>query len=143
MRVVILGCGRVGAHLANQLDTEGHDVTIIDRNSDQFRRLDPDFGGQAVVGTGIDQDILRRAGIESADVFVAVTNGDNTNVMSAQIAKHVFHVPRVITRIYDPVREEIYGLLGLETFSPTVLGVDKVRQLMQIPSSTPSGQAGH
>ncbi|MHB1134388.1 MAG: potassium channel family protein [Chloroflexota bacterium] len=140
MRVVILGCGRVGAHLANQLDAEGHDVTIIDRNSDQFRRLSAEFGGQAVVGTGIDQDILRRAGIESADVYVTVTNGDNTNVMSAQIAKHIFHVPRVITRIYDPVREETYRILGLETFSPTVLGAEKVRELMQLPVSTPSGQ---
>jgi trk system potassium uptake protein len=134
MRVVILGCGRVGSGLANALDAEGHDVTIIDRNSDQFRRLDPDFSGMAVVGQGIDQDILRRAGVEQADFFLAMTNGDNTNVMSAQIVKHMFRVPRVIVRIYDPVREEIYRSLGLETYCPTNLGVAKAREIMNRPA---------
>lgn len=134
MRVVILGCGRVGAGLANQLDAEGHEVTIIDRNSDQFRRLDPEFGGTAVVGQGIDQDILRRAGIEQADFFIALTNGDNTNAMAAQIAQQVFSVPRVIARIYDPVREEMYRNLGLETYCPTTLGMSKVRELMERPA---------
>lgn len=126
MRVVILGCGRVGAEVANRLDREGHEVTIIDRNSDQFRRLDQEFNGTAVVGTGIDQDVLRRAGIEQADVFIALTNGDNTNAMAAQIAKHIFNVPRVVARIYDPVREETYSKLGLETYCPTVIGVSTV-----------------
>ncbi|MDA8219063.1 MAG: TrkA family potassium uptake protein [Dehalococcoidales bacterium] len=143
MRVVILGCGRVGANLANSLDAEGHEVTIVDRVSDQFRRLDPDFGGTAVVGTGIDQDILRRAGIEQADVFIAMTNGDNTNVMAAQIAKHIFNVPRVITRIYDPVREETYRNLGLETYCPTTLGAAKVREMMEKPLPVAVGSGGH
>ena len=133
MRAVILGCGRVGAKLASMLDAEGHEVTIIDRNSDQFRRLDAEFGGTAVVGTGIDQDILRRAGIEQAEVFIAVTNGDNTNVMAAQIAKHVFGVPRVIARVYDPEREKTYKNLGLETYCPTTMGVAKIRELMERP----------
>ena len=140
MHVVILGCGRVGAQLANMLDAEGHDVTVIDRNNDQFRRLDADFGGTAIVGTGIDQDILRRAGIERADFFIAVTNGDNTNVMAAQIAKHVFHVPHAITRIYDPVREETYRNLGLETYCPTTLGTAKIRELMGKHEPTASGR---
>ncbi len=140
MRVVILGCGRVGASLASLLDKEGHEVTVVDRNSDQFRRLDPEFGGTAVVGTGIDQDVLRRAGIEQADVFVAVTNGDNTNVMAAQIAKHVFGVSRVIARIYDPVREETYQRLGLETYCPTTMGVSKIRALMQKPAAMTSAR---
>jgi trk system potassium uptake protein len=134
MRVVILGCGRVCSGIANALDAEGHDVTIIDRNGDQFRRLDPDFSGMAVVGQGIDQDILRRAGVEQAEFFLAMTNGDNTNVMSAQIVKHVFRVPRVIVRIYDPVREEIYRNLGLETYCPTTLGVAKAREIMTRPA---------
>jgi trk system potassium uptake protein len=140
MHVVILGCGRVGAQLANMLDSEGHDIAIVDRNSDQFRRLDPDFGGVAIVGTGIDQDILRRAGIERADFFIAVTNGDNTNVMAAQIAKHVFHVPHVITRIYDPVREETYRSLGLDTFCPTILGANRIRELMGKVQPAASGR---
>lgn len=142
MRVVILGCGRVGATLASVLDAEGHEVTIIDRNSDQFRRLDPDFGGTAVVGTGIDQDIMRRAGIEQADVFIATTNGDNTNLMAAQIAKHVFGVPRVVARTYDPVREETFRGLGVETYCPTTLGVSKIRQLIEKPASTTAPQHG-
>jgi trk system potassium uptake protein len=142
MHVVILGCGRVGANLANLLDSEGRDVSIIDRNSDQFRRLDPDFHGTAIVGTGIDQEILRRAGIEQADIFVALTNGDNTNVMAAQIAQHVFRVPRVICRVYDPVREEAYRNLGLETYCPTTLGTAMVRQLMDKPLPATSGRTG-
>lgn len=134
MRVVILGCGRVGATLANALDADGNEVTIIDRNSDQFRRLGPDFNGTAVVGTGIDQDILRRAGIEQADFFIALTNGDNTNVMAAQIAQHIFSVPRVLARVYDPVRAETYSQLGLQTYCPTTLGVARVRDLMSRPA---------
>lgn len=140
MHVVILGCGRVGAQLANWLDAEGHDVAVIDRVSDQFRRLDADFGGTAIVGIGIDNDILRRAGIERADFFIAVTNGDNTNVMAAQIAKHVFHVPHAITRIYDPVREETYRNLGLETFCPTILGATKIKELMGKAQPAASGR---
>lgn len=142
MHVVILGCGRVGANLANLLDSEGHDVSIIDRNSDQFRRLDPDFRGTAIVGTGIDQEILRRAGIEQADHFIAVTNGDNTNVMAAQVAQRVFHVPRVICRIYDPVREETYRNLGLETYCPTTLGTAMVRQLKEKPLPAAGARPG-
>jgi len=130
MRVIIVGCGRVGAHLATTLDAEGHDVTIIDMNPDAFRRLGPSFGGAAIVGMGIDEDVLRRAGIEQADAFVAVTNGDNTNVMASQIAKLVFNVPKVLTRIYDPIREETYRSLGLETICPTVIGASLFRDAL-------------
>ena len=121
MRVLIMGCGRVGAALATMLDKEGHQVTILDLNPNQFRRLPPDFGGTSVVGNGIDQDTLRRAGIESADAFVTVTQGDNRNLMAAQLAKHIFNVRKVVCRVYDPIREEIYSGLGLETVSPTVV----------------------
>ncbi len=121
MKIIILGCGRVGAHLAALLDSNGHEVTVLDRDSYSFRRLSSDFSGNALLGHGIRQDVLKKAGIEEADVFVAVTQGDNRNVMAAQIAKHIFNVPKVICRIYDPLRQELYSTLGLETFSPTTI----------------------
>ena len=122
MNVIIMGCGRVGAQLAAMLDEDGHKVTILDTEPYSFRRLPANFQGKALVGDGTDEDSLRRAGIEEADVFVAVTQGDNRNVMAAQIAKHVFNVPKVVCRIYDPLREELYHTLGLETISPTTVG---------------------
>jgi trk system potassium uptake protein TrkA len=130
MNVVILGCGRVGSYLAKTLVAEGHRVTVIDKNPDAFRRLGPDFAGTTVLGVGIDEDVLRRSGIESADAFVAVTDGDNTNVMAAQVAHEVFRVKRVICRIYDPIREETYRTLGLCTVSPTVLGAAKIHEAL-------------
>jgi len=131
VRVVILGCGRVGARLANSLDTEGHRVAIVDRNPDSFRRfLRSDFGGRAVVGIGIDEDVLRRAGIEDADVFVAATNLDNVNAMASQIAQHVFKVPKVVARMYDPVREEVYQTLGLTTVCPTTIGAERIKEML-------------
>ncbi|MFQ6020289.1 MAG: potassium channel family protein [Dehalococcoidia bacterium] len=119
MNVIIMGCGRVGAELASQIDRDGHDVTVIDINPDALRALPPDFKGKRLVGNGIDQDVLRRAGVEDADAFVAATPGDNRNVMAAQIAKHLFGVPKVVCRIFDPIRNDIYRQLGLETVSPT------------------------
>jgi trk system potassium uptake protein TrkA len=123
-----MGCGRVGAQLATKLTGDGHDVTIMDINPGAFGRLPADFRGRRVVGNGIDQDALKRAGVEDADAFVAVTQGDNRNIMSAQIAKHLFNVPRVVCRIYDPIREEIYHTLGLRTISPTSVGAELFRQ---------------
>lgn len=122
MRVVILGCGRVGAALASQLDQAGHKVTVIDSSSDAFQRLDPGFGGEQVVGNGVDEEVLKRAGIERADAFAAVTNGDNRNIMASQMAKEIFQVKRVVCRIYDPIRQGTYNELGLDTFCPTTLG---------------------
>ena len=121
MNFVILGCGRVGARLATELDRAKHTVAIIDLNKDAFKRLPSDFGGTVVRGMGIDEDVLREAGIEQADVFAAVTNGDNTNIMASQVAKEIFRVPRVLARIYDPVREDTYHALGLDTICPTTL----------------------
>ncbi len=121
MKVVILGSGRVGARLAATLDAMGHDVSIIDKSKDAFSRLPSTFKGQIVIGIGIDEDVLREAGIEKADVFAAVTNGDNTNIMASQVAKELFKVPQVIARIYDPLREETYHTLGLQTLCPTTL----------------------
>ncbi|MCL5952546.1 MAG: TrkA family potassium uptake protein [Chloroflexi bacterium] len=131
MKVVILGCGRLGAYLARRMDQEGHQVTVVDRNAEAFARLGSDFHGAMVLGTGIDQDIMRRAGIEEADAFIAVTNGDNTNAMASEIAKLVFKVPRVVARLYDPVREDTYHTLGLmETVCPTIIGADRILEMV-------------
>ncbi len=121
MRVVILGCGRVGATLATQLERAGHVVSIIDSDSDAFQRLDPSFRGEKISGNGVDEETLRRADIDKADAFAAVTNGDNRNIMASQIAKEIFHVKKVVCRIYDPLREQTFKELGLETICPTTL----------------------
>ncbi len=131
MKVMIMGCGRVGARLATMLDTEGHEVTMLDNDSYSFRRLPPDFKGTALVGNGIDQEILRRSNIEEMDVFFALTQGDNRNVMACQIAKHIFDVPRVICRIYDPLRQEMYTTLGLEAISPTTVFADILKERLE------------
>jgi trk system potassium uptake protein TrkA len=131
MKIIIMGCGRVGARLASLLDEDGHEVTILDIDTYSFRRLPSSFGGTALFGNGIDEEALKRAGIEEADVFVALTQGDNRNVMSCQIAKHIFNVPRVVCRIYDPLREEMYSALGLETLSPTKIFAQLVREKIE------------
>ena len=130
MYVIIMGCGRVGARLASLLNRAGHEVTILDLTENAFRRLDSDFNGTTLVANGIDSDALRRAGIERADAFAAMTQGDNRNIMASQIALHIFHVPKVATRIYDPLRQETFEMLGLDAISPTVLGADKVLEII-------------
>lgn len=122
MKIVILGCSRVGATLAAMLDREGHEVAVIDQVNEAFQRLPADFGGSEVIGNGVDEDVLIRANIKEADVFYAVTNGDNRNIMAAQIAREIFQVKKVVCRIYDPIREETFRELGLETFCPTLVG---------------------
>jgi len=131
MKVVIMGCGRVGARLAGLLDIEGHNVTILDTDAYSFRRLPPDFGGTALVGNGTDEESLKKAGIEEADVFVSLTQGDNRNVMAAQIAKYIFNVPKVICRIYDPLRRELYNSLGIEAFSPTTIFAQMLKEKLE------------
>lgn len=131
MNIVIMGCGRVGAKLASLLDAEGHNVTILDTDPYSFRRLPPDFKGTALVGNGIDQDALKRAGILQADAFAAVTNGDNRNIMASQVAKHIFNVPKVVCRIYDPIREDTYHLMGLETICPTTVGAQMFKESIE------------
>ena len=131
MKEVIMGCGRVGAQLATLLDKEGHQVTAIDMDAYSFRRLPPDFGGNALIGSGVNEDDLKKAGIEEADAFVAVTQGDNRNVMASQIAKHVFNVPKVVCRIYDPLRRDIYSLLGLEAISPTTVFAQMLKEKLE------------
>lgn len=126
MKIVILGCGRVGALLATMLDREGHTVSVIDQSSAAFGRLSGEFQGSEFVGNGVDEDVLLRAGIKDADAFIAVTNGDNRNIMASQIAREIFKVKKVVCRIYDPMREETYRELGLETFCPTVIGAQSL-----------------
>jgi trk system potassium uptake protein TrkA len=131
MKVVIMGCGRLGAQLARLLDSDGHSVTILDTDAYSFRRLPHTFGGTALVGNGLNEEALKKAGIEEADAFVALTQGDNRNVMASQIAKHIFNVPRVICRIYDPLRQELYSTLGVEAFSPTTIFAQILKEKLE------------
>lgn len=121
MYVIIVGCGRVGSELAKLLSSEGHDVVVIDKNRTAFDRLGGTFNGLSLVGNGFDINLLKQAGIEKAAAFCSVTNGDNTNLISAQVAKKIFKVPKVIARIYDPQRAHIYTALGLDILSGTIL----------------------
>lgn len=128
-----MGCGRVGGQLASLLDREGHDITILDIDDYSFRRLAPSYKGKALLGNGTDEETLKKAGIADADAFVAVTQGDNRNIMAAQIAKHIFNVPRVICRIYDPLRRDLYSTLGLEAFSPTTIFAQMLKEKLESP----------
>ena len=135
-KVIIMGCGRVGATLANMMADDKWDVTVVDQSSSAFTRLGQRFAGTKIVGDGLDGDVLRRAGIDEADCFIAVTNGDNRNIMAVQIAKHAFRVPRVICRIYDPIRQQVYQGLGLESICPTVIGAKLIHDAILLPDRT-------
>lgn len=121
MYVIIVGCGRVGSELAKLLSKEGHNVVVIDKNRNSFDRLGGTFNGLTMTGNGFDLELLRQVGIEKTDAFCAVTNGDNTNLISAQVAKKIFKVPKVLARVYDPQRAHIYAALGLDIISGTIL----------------------
>jgi len=127
MYVIIIGCSRVGSELARLLSHEGHDVVVIDKNQASLERLGNSFNGVSLVGNGFDINLLKQAGIEKADAFCVVTNGDNTNLISAQVAKKIFKVPKVIARVYDPQRAHIYKALGLDILSGTVLFASMLR----------------
>jgi trk system potassium uptake protein len=130
MRYLIVGCGRVGSALAKLLDSDGHDVIVVDENPAAFKRLGQKFRGHEVVGTGIDYDVLKRAGAASADGFVAVTNGDNRNIMAALIAQRMFKIKRIVARIYDPPRGQMYRELGVQTVCPTTVGAKLIRDVL-------------
>jgi len=134
MNVVIMGCGRTGAALATDLARDGHEVTVLDSDPSAFRFLPKDFPGQTFVGNGIDLDVLRKVGIEKADVFVSATRGDNRNVMAAQIAKHIFGVKVVASRVFDPLREEMYRNLGLRTINPTRVQSRRLKRIVEAAS---------
>jgi trk system potassium uptake protein TrkA len=133
-RIVIMGCGRTGAALATDLSREGHEVTVLDSDPSAFRFLPDDFRGTRVVGNGIDLDVLRKLGCDKADVFVSVTRGDNRNVMAAQMARHVFGVPVVASRVFDPLREQMYRNMGLRTINPTRVQAKRLKRMIEAQS---------
>jgi len=126
VHVVIMGCGRVGSTLAATLDERGHTVAIIDQHADAFRRLPPTFGGQSVTGVGFDRGVLLQAGVERADAFAAVSSGDNSNIISARLARETFGVPKVAARIYDAKRAEVYERLGIPTVATVRWTADRI-----------------
>lgn len=130
MKIIILGCGRVGEQLAYLMSDEGHDITVIDLMESALNRLGPTFKGRKVVGIGFDRQVLISAGIEEADAFAATSSSDNVNIISARIARNHFHVPHVVARLYDPRRAEIYRRLGMLTISSTTWGAERIRELI-------------
>lgn len=131
MQVVIIGCGKVGSKFAKVLSQEGNDVVIVSNDAKAFKNLPPDFDGVTLTGVPIDQDVLKMASIETADVLVAVTEDDNVNIMVCQVAKEIFKVPKVIARIYNPSREHVFHEFGLETICPTDITVNVMRASME------------
>ena len=127
---VIIGCGRLGANLANALSEEGENVLILDKEKDSFRKLSSSFGGLAVEGDGTELDTLKAADIQRADTVIAVTNNDNINIMIAQIAKECFSVKKVISRLFDPERECVYQELGIDTICPAVLSANEIDKIL-------------
>jgi trk system potassium uptake protein TrkA len=134
MRTVIIGCGRVGAGLASQLDADGHEVVIVDMSTEAFRRLAPGFAGQALRGDGTDESVLERAGTRGADWFFALTNGDNRNILAAQLAAQHFEIERVVCKINDPVRAAAYATLGVHTINRTDMMIDSIGRFMGRPA---------
>jgi trk system potassium uptake protein TrkA len=135
LHVVIMGCGRLGSTLAQKLDGRGHSVAVIDQNADAFRRLPAEFSGTTVTGVGFDRDVLRAAGIERADAFAAVSSGDNSNIISARLARETYGVSRVVARIYDARRAQVYERLGIPTVATIRWAADRMmRQL--VPEGT-------
>lgn len=131
MKVIVMGCGRVGSQLSNLLSQRNHDVTVIDhRDADASGRLGPNFKGRILHGLGFDREVLEEAGISTADAFIAASSSDNANIVAARIARTIFRVPRVVARMYDPRRAEIYQRLGLSTISGTQLGVRQIYDMV-------------
>ncbi|MEP7060344.1 MAG: TrkA family potassium uptake protein [Actinomycetota bacterium] len=130
MHVLIMGNGRVGSELADQLLASDHDVTVIDKNPEAFYTYPLEDGIKQVVGLGFDRDVLESAGIRDADAFVAVSSGDNSNIVSARVALEYYHVPRVVARIYDPRRAEIYERLNIPTVATTKWGVKQIQLML-------------
>ncbi len=130
MKIIIMGCGRVGEQVSRLMAQEGHAVSVIDYDAAALARLGPDFKGQKIKGIGFDRNVLIQAGIEHAEAFAAASSSDNVNIVAARIARNVFHVPKVVARLYDPRRAEIYRRLGLVTISSTVWGAGRIHELL-------------
>jgi trk system potassium uptake protein TrkA len=130
MKVIVMGCGRVGLQVSQMLSNQGHEVTVIDHDANAIARLGPDFKGKVVHGIGFDRDVLAEANVGSAEAFVAASSSDNANIIAARIARNIFHVPRVVARLYDPLRAEIYQRLGLTTISTTTWGAERICEVV-------------
>ncbi|WP_332644089.1 potassium channel family protein [Aeromicrobium sp.] len=138
MHIVIMGCGRVGSTLSHSLEERGHTTAVIDSNPDAFRRLGPGFSGLTVTGLGFDREVLKEAGIERADGFAAVSSGDNSNIISARVAREQFKVDTVVARIYDPGRAEVYERLGVPTVATVPWAADQVLRRLVPAGSEPA-----
>jgi trk system potassium uptake protein TrkA len=143
MKVIIMGCGRVGEQVSWLMSNEGHQVVVIDSDPAALARLGPHFKGKTVCGIGFDRGVLLEAGIEQADAFAATSSSDNANIVSARIARQIFRVPRVVARLYDPRRAEIYRRLGLMTISSTTWGAERIRELLLHAALDPQFTFGH
>ena len=130
MKVIVMGCGRIGSQVSELMLRQGHDVVVIDHDANAIARLGSGFKGRVVQGLGFDRQVLMEAGIEHADAFVAASSSDNANIVAARIARNIFHVPRVVARLYDPPQEEIYERLGLTTISSTTWGAQRIYQVL-------------
>ena len=130
MKVTIMGCGRIGSQVSELMSRQGHSVTVIDHDDNAVGRLGPNFKGRVVQGLGFDRNVLIEAGIEHADAFVSASSSDNANIVAARIARNIFHVPRVVARLYDPLRAEVYQRLGLTTISSTNWGAERIYQMI-------------
>lgn len=130
MQIIVVGCGQVGSQFAKIMSEEGHEIVVVDSERERFKLLGPDFRGLTVLGVPIDEDVLKEAGIESADGLAAVTPDDNINMMACQVAKEIFNVPRIFSRIQDPVREQVFYQFGVHTVCPTNMTVQEFRALM-------------
>jgi len=130
MKIIIIGCGRMGAGLALTMSQRGHAVAVVDKDPTNFERLGPSFKGEVIEGIGLDRKVLLAAGIERADGLAAVTASDDVNVVIGRVASQVFRVPRVVARLYDPRKANIYGRLGLHTISPTIWGINQAAEVL-------------
>jgi len=131
MKLLIVGCGRVGSRIAAEMAAQGHNVAVVDADPEALQRLPEDWPGTFVQGHGLDVEVLQEAGVETADAMVVATSGDNTNIVIAQIAKERFHVPTVVTRVLDPGRAKFYRTLGLQTVCPTSAAIDELTGAVQ------------
>ena len=130
MKIIIMGCGRVGSQVSHLLVSHGHEIIVIDHDANALARLGADFRGKVVRGLGFDRNVLIEAGVESAEGFVAASSSDNANIVAARIARNIFRVPRVVARLYDPVRAEVYQRLGLTTISSTAWGAERIVEVV-------------
>jgi len=130
MQIIVIGCGKVGSKFAQMMSDEGHDIVIVDNDSKLFKSLGMNFNGITVTGVPIDQDVLKHAGIETADALIALTPDDNINIMACQVAKEIFNVPKVLARIFNPEREDVFHQFGLDTICPTNVTVDVIKSFV-------------